>query len=315
MLKKNYLASLALLFCMNLAAQQDKLLTHFIYDKMSLNPGKTGIDMYNSICATSLYRNQWDKINGAPNSAILNVEANLSKFFPGGVGLAFYHDAIGFARQNNLLLNYSYPISIGNNGTLGIGVGIGIINYGMDPTWVPPTTLNDPTLPLGFAATNLDANFGVYYSGKDFNVGFSSTHLSESLLKQSVNGFSQNYQTARHYYLMGGKTFKKTLGGDIDVQALMRTDFVKFSADINARYIYTLQDDKQVYGGLTYRTSDAIALMAGYTPINNLTVGYSYDLTVNKLSNISRGSHELVVKYCMFLKEKPVPSARHPRWL
>jgi hypothetical protein len=36
---------------------------------------------------------------------------------------------------------------------------------------------------------------------------------------------------------------------------------------------------------------------------------------VNKLANISRGSHELVVKYCMFLKEKPVPSARHPRWL
>ena len=95
-----------MLFCMKIVAQQDKLITHFIYDKMSINPGKTGVDMYNSICATSLYRNQWDKVNGAPNSAILNVEANLSKFFPGGVGLAFYHDAIGFARQNNLLLNY-----------------------------------------------------------------------------------------------------------------------------------------------------------------------------------------------------------------
>ena len=282
---------------------------------MSINPGKTGIDMYNSICATSIYRNQWDKINGAPNSAILNIEANLSKFFPGGVGLAFYHDAIGFSRQNNLLLNYSYPISIGNNGTLGIGVGIGIINYGMDPTWVPPTQNPDNSLPAGFAATNLDANFGFYYSGKDFNVGFSSTHLSESLLKQSVGGFSQNYQTARHYYLMGGKTFKKTFGGDIDAQVLLRTDFVKFSADINGRYIYKLKDDKQVYGGLTYRTSDAVALMVGYTPINQLTVGYSYDFTLNKLANISRGSHELVVKYCMFLKDKPVPSARHPRWL
>ena len=304
-----------LLFSFKVVAQQDKLLTHFIYDKMSINPGKTGIDMYNSICATSIYRNQWDKINGAPNSAILNIEANLSKFFPGGVGLAFYHDAIGFARQNNLLLNYSYPISIGNNGTLGVGVGIGIINYGMEPTWVPPTTVNDPTLPIGFAATNLDANFGVYYSGKDFNVGFSSTHLSESLLKQSVGGLSQNYQTARHYYLMGGKTFRKTFGGDIDAQILLRTDLIKFSADINGRYIYKLKDDKQVYGGLTYRTTDAIALMVGYTPINQLTVGYSYDLTLNKLANISRGSHELVVKYCMFLKGKPVPSARHPRWL
>ncbi len=304
---------------MKIVAQQDKLITHFIYDKMSINPGKTGVDMYNSICATSLYRNQWDKVNGAPNSAILNVEANLSKFFPGGVGLAFYHDAIGFARQNNLLLNYSYPITIGNNGTLGIGIGVGIINYGMNPDWVPPMTMNDPDLPQGFAATNLDANFGLYYSGKDFNVGFSSTHLSETLLKQSVtfNGatLDQNYQTARHYYLMGGKTFRKTLGGDIDAQVLLRTDLVKFSADLNARYIYSLDGDKQLYGGLTVRTSDAFAIMVGYTPISQLTVGYSYDLTLNKLANISRGSHELVVKYCMFLKDKPVPSARHPRWL
>ena len=319
MLKKNYLALFVLFFSMKLVAQQDKLITHFIYDKMSINPGKTGVDMYNSICATSLYRNQWDKVNGAPNSANLNVEANLSKFFPGGVGLAFYHDAIGFARQNNLLLNYSYPITIGNNGTLGIGVGVGIINYGMNPDWVPPTTMNDPDLPQGFAATNLDANFGLYYSGKDFNVGFSTTHLSETLLKQSVtfNGatLDQNYQTARHYYLMGGKTFKKVLSGDIDAQVLLRTDLVKFSADINARYIYSLQGDKQLYGGLTVRTSDAFAIMIGYTPISQLTVGYSYDLTLNKLANISRGSHELVVKYCMFLKDKPVPSARHPRWL
>lgn len=300
-------------------AQQDKLLTHFIYDKMSINPGKTGIDLYNGICATSLYRNQWDKVNGAPNSAVLNVEANLSKYLPGGLGLAFYHDAIGFARQNNLLLNYSYPLAIGDAGTLGIGLGVGILNYGMNPDWIPPTQNPDNSLPQGFAATNLDANFGLYFNGKDFYAGFSSTHLSQSLLNQDVtiNGasFSQSYQTARHYYLMGGKTFKNQFGGDIDAQLLLRTDLIKFSADINARYIYTLKDQKQVYGGLTFRTSDAIALMVGYTPMERLTVGYSYDMTINKLSSVSMGSHELVVKYCMFLKEPPLSKARHPRWL
>ncbi len=318
-LKKNLLSLLLTFLSFGLFAQQDKLLTHFIYDKMSINPGKTGIDIYNGVCATSLYRNQWDKVNGAPNSAILNVEANLSKYFPGGIGLSFYHDAIGFSRQNNLLLNYSYPISIGNAGTLGIGVGVGIMNYGMNPDWVPPTQNPDNSLPAGFAATSLDANFGLYFNGKDFYAGFSSTHLSESLLKQdvTVNGvsFAQNYQTARHYYLMGGKTFKDMFGGDIDAQILMRTDLVKFSADLNARYIYTLKDQKQLYGGLTFRTSDALAFMVGYTPIDRLTVGYSYDITVNKLANISRGSHELVVKYCMYLKEPPVSWSRHPRWL
>ena len=315
LLKKNLLSLLLAFLSFGAIAQQDKLLTHFIYDKMSINPGKTGIDLYNGICATSLYRNQWDKVNGAPNSAVLNVEANLSKYLPGGLGLAFYHDAIGFARQNNLLLNYSYPLTIGDIGTLGIGVGVGIMNYGMNPDWIPPTQNPDNSLPSGFAATNLDANFGLYFNGKDFYAGFSSTHLAESLLKQTVNGFSQSYQTARHYYLMGGKTFKDQLGGDIDAQVLLRTDLIKFSADINARYIYTLKDQKQLYGGLTFRTSDAVALMVGYTPMDRLTVGYSYDLTINKLASVSMGSHELVVKYCMFLKEPPLSKARHPRWL
>ena len=295
-------------------AQQDKLITNFMYDKMSINPGKTGIDMNNSICATSIYRNQWDKVNGAPNSAVLNIEGNFSRLFKGGLGLAFYHDAIGFSRQNNLLLNYSYPIQIGNVGVLGLGVGIGIINYGIEPNWVPPTTPNDPSLPTGFAATNLDANFGAYFQGKDFYAGLSSTHLSESLLKKTDAGADQNYQTARHYYLMGGKTFDDVLNGKIDAQVLMRTDLVKLSFDLNARYFYTL-NDQVLYGGLSYRNSDAIAVLFGYSPIDRFTVGYSYDITINKLSSVSRGSHEILFKYCFNLPEPKMTYSRNPRWL
>ncbi len=309
-----------LFFYTAIFSQQDKLLTHFMYDKMSLNPGSTGLD--DGICATSLYRNQWDKVNGAPNSAILNVEANLTRFFPGGLGISIYHDAIGFARQNNALLNYSFPIQIGNAGVLGLGVGVGIMNYGMDPTWVPPSTFNDPTLPTGFAATNLDLNFGAYFKGNDFYAGISSTHLSESLLENSVTGsgatLTQSYQTARHYYAMGGYKMRNIAGGDIDANLLLRTDLVKFSADINARYIYRLggKDGQSfVYGGLTFRTSDAIAVMLGYMPIKDLTVGYSYDVTVNKLASISRGSHELLLKYCMYIPEPKIQKSRHPRWL
>ena len=307
------LTLLTLLLSTTISAQQDKLLTHFMYDKMSLNPGATGID--DGICATSLYRNQWDKVNGAPNSAILNVEANMNRFFPGGIGISFYHDAIGFAKQNNALLNYSYPIEIGNAGILGIGVGVGIMNYGMNPDWVPPTTLNDPTLPTSFAATNLDLNFGAYFKGNDFYAGFSSTHLSETLLKQSVSvsgaTLTQSYQTARHYYLMGGYKMINVAGGDIDANLLIRTDLVKVSADINARYIY--QD--KYYGGLTFRTSDMVALMLGYMPMKDLTIGYSYDLTLNKLASVSMGSHELLVKYCFYLPQPKVQKSKHPRWL
>jgi type IX secretion system PorP/SprF family membrane protein len=314
LLKTKLLTILLVAVIGSVQAQQDKLVTHFIFDKMSINPGKTGLDLYNGICATSIYRNQWDKVNGAPNSAILNIESNLSRFLPGGIGINFYHDAIGFNRQNNLLLNYSYPVQIGRAGVLGVGVGIGIMNFGQDPTWVPPTTAVDPTLPVGFSATGIDANFGLYFQAKNYYAGISSTHLTQSDLSKSVNNITQDYQTARHYYLMGGYKFKDVMNGIIDAQMLVRTDLIKFSADLNARYLFKL-DGNDAYGGLSFRTSDAIAVMLGYSPMPKMQIGYSYDITINKLASISRGSHELMVKYCYFLPPPPKTKARHPRML
>ncbi len=309
------LALIALLISGEVISQQDKLLTHFFFDKMSLNPGETGLD--DGICATSIYRNQWDKVNGAPNSAVLNIEANMNRFFPGGLGVSFYHDAIGFSRQNNVLLNYSYPIQIGNLGRLGLGIGVGIMTYGMNPSWIPPQTMNDPSLPAaGFKAANLDLNFGAYFKGKNMYAGLSSTHLSESELSSVGSQITPtSYQSARHYYAMGGYKMINVAGGNIDANLLIRTDLVKFSADINARYFYVKGNKELAYGGLTYRTSDAVAVMLGYNPFNNFTVGYSYDITLNKLSSVSRGSHEIMVKYCYYLQPPPKTKARHPRWL
>lgn len=293
-------------------AQQEKLLTHFIYDKMSINPGSTGMDQ--GISATMIYRNQWDKVNGAPNSLLFNGEANLDRFAPGGAGISFYHDAIGEMKQNNLLLNYSFPIRIQHAGTLGVGIGLGLVNVGFDPAWIPPTTLDDKLLPTATAGSNLDLNFGLYWKGdKPYYAGFSMTHLTEADIK------NVSYTNARHYFLMGGYTFVDVLGENksIDAQMLARTDMVKYSAEVNVRYLHGLDATKgsQVYGGVTYRTSDAVGFMLGFLPSRSFVMGYSYDLTLNKLSNISRGSHEFVLKYIKLIPPPPVQKSKHPRWL
>lgn len=310
---------LSALLCVVLShtlAQQDKLLTHFMYDRMSVNPGETGLD--EGICATSVYRNQWDKVNGAPNSAVLNVAANMNRFFPGGIGISFFHDAIGFSRQNNVLLNYSYPINLGNIGVLGAGVGVGMMSYAMNPTWIPPQTLQDPSLPgSDFSAINLDLNFGLYLKGRNFYAGLSSTHLSESeILSTSTFGLNPaGYSTARHYYMMGGYKMKDVGPGALDFNLMMRTDLVKYSVDINSRYFIKKDNNEIGYAGLTYRTSDALGIMLGYNAFKNFTCGYSYDITLNKLSSISRGSHEFFVRYCFYLKYPPKTYSTHPRWL
>ena len=300
--------------------QQDKVLTHWLYDKMSINPGETGIT--EGICATSIYRNQWDKVNGAPNSALFNVEANMSRFFPGGVGISFAYDAIGFSRQTNLLLNYSYPLEISGVGTLGIGLGVGIQNFSQAPLWVPPTTLNDNTLPTGFSDTQLDANFGLYLRGdQGYYVGFSSTHVPASTF-ESEDATPITYESARHYYLMGGYKHPQLIGpGQLEGNLLLQTDMVKMSADIGVRYHW----QNMAYGGISYRTNESVGIMLGAqplkimnndtSPLDNFVVGYAYDISMNKLSSISRGSHEILLKYCYYLPPVPIQKTKHPRWL
>ena len=51
-MKRNSLVVLLLVIMSgSVSAQQDKLITHFMYDKMSLNPGETGIE--GGICAAN----------------------------------------------------------------------------------------------------------------------------------------------------------------------------------------------------------------------------------------------------------------------
>lgn len=313
------LSSFVLNFVATSVAQQDPAQTHFIYNKMMFNPGSTGLDA--GFCGTLGYRNQWDRLDGAPNTTFLNVEGNMNRWFPGGLGINFCNDAIGFNRHNNLMLNYSYPLELPGGNVLGAGIGLGMMMFGMNPTWVAPQTLLDNSLPVGFSSTALNINFGLYFkSSMGFYAGLSATHLNAPTVsvKDAGTGLLQTpFQYARHFYLMGG--YKKSIGanGDnaIDAQMMLRTDQVKTSIDLNARFFYK----NMGYAGLTYRTSDAIAIMLGYTVLqnkeSNFVVGYSYDINIGKLASVNKGSHELVLKYCRYLPIPPVAVSRHVRWL
>lgn len=306
-------------------AQQDLALTHFMYNKFAVNPGATGIE--DGICGNLIYRNQWDKVNGAPNSAIFNGEMNLSEWINAGAGLNFTHDAIGFSRQNNLSLNFSYHFNL-PFGVLGVGAGVGMINFGMDPAWIPPQTIVDGSLPQKSSATNFDANFGAYLRGNNWYAGISSTHLPASRL--SINPTptptpnpttALEYNLARHYYVMGGYTFKNVGGpkGEVDVQAMGQTDAVKFTAMLNARYIY----NNKMYGGVGVRYTDAVAVLLGYKFLDKRDkknarmfgwAGYSYDVSIGRISANSKGTHEVSVKFC-YIPNPPITKSKHPRWL
>ena len=115
-------------------AQQDVQLPHYMFDKLSVNPGYAGLN--NAICGTFIGRYQWVKFDGAPRTGLLNVHMPVN-VLRGGLGLTYYYDQLGFETNNIARLHYSFHKSIGI-GTLGIGASLGLISKNIQATWITP---------------------------------------------------------------------------------------------------------------------------------------------------------------------------------
>lgn len=272
-------------------AQQDALSTLFWQNLAHFNPAISGLE--HSHFASLSYRNQWDKVNGAPVSVFANYGTRLWKNH--GIGAVYSYDQLGFSKSNNALINYNYQLRLKEGHTLSMGVAGGIMNLQMTPFWIPPSQNPDNTLPANFSATEFDANAGVAYSNKNLLVGFGVAHINAPILRPNNSGLIINYNVARHAYL--NSAYKIQIGEKVMLkpQLLIRTDFVAISSDINL--LATLKN--KYWLGVSYRSSDAIAGMIGWDIKERYRIGYAYDFTINKLSNISQGSHEATLAFLL----------------
>lgn len=332
-MKKIVLITLSFMTVNMSIAQSDKQITNYMFDNMSFNPATTGFKGY---CATAIYRGQWDKVENAPNTMLINVQGSLPSI-NSGIGISFMNDVIGLGVEREITLNYSFHLEVPNKGSLSAGLGVGIENVGFDPKWNGPTTgLNsqlDATLPLGASGTGLDVNFGLHWAGKDnkYYVGLSATHLTQPKLA------NVNFTKARHYYLMGGYNITTNndfayflpKGMKITPSILYKTDAVAGILDFNVMMNHWLSGSSNNYGfyaGLTYRHSDAFAILLGLqgkmfskSSVKNggadsgalgqigrksdgdvWKIGYSYDVMTSALNQYGTGSHEIVFNYCVF---------------
>lgn len=273
-------------------AQQDQLTTQFWNNYAHINPATSGLEYKHS--AAVLYRNQWDKVNGAPKM----LTANYNTLIKGhhGVGVNYMYEQIAFNSRNDVNLNYNYQFILGEHKgiqqKLSIGVAVGFIHLKTDPDWYLQSS-QVPVESAAYTAYGSNFNAGLAYKGSNLFAGFGVTHLTETPLRYGIFTFN----TRRHYYLMGGYSFQlgKSKNFELKPQILLRTDAVKLSGDLNLLASYSIKQKQTVWLGATFRSQDAVAIMVGWDINQRYRIGYSYDHTINQLSSISRGSHEIVL--------------------
>lgn len=276
-------------------AQQDAQFSHNMFNRLATNAGYAGTN--NAICATLIGRSQWMSFPGAPKTGLLSIDAPILTGTPfhGGAGLTVVSDQLGFEKNMNAKLAYSYHLSLGA-GTLGLGLEGGMLQKSINGTWVPPTTATDVAIPGAINKTTYDIGLGVYYTTNQFYVGLSSTHLPQSTFSKD----KFNYTNVRHYYFTGGYDFPLPGNPNIELKPslLVKSDGRSYQLDVNALAQY----NKMFWGGVSYRITDAIVVLVGFNKGlsngSNLRIGYSYDVTTSALRGYSSGSHELLLGYC-----------------
>lgn len=278
-------------------AQQEAATSYFWHTQFMGNPAFTGVDSRHA--ANAVYRNQWNGINGAPNTLLVNYEAKVDKIH-GGAGISYIHDAIGFNRQHQVLGHYAFHQKIKEKFALSAGVSMGWMRMGFKPDWVTPTTVDDPSLPGESHQDFFQLNAGVAFIAENWRVGFGATQLNSG--NRTASG---SYSLVIHSRLYGEYRFLITENLKLIPRVQFITDYVKYSDS----WALVLHSNK-LWGGVSYSGvfgSNYIGAMIGYDFDQKYRLGYTYEYSTHKLSQVSKGTHEVVFSFSLDgFQQRPV---------
>ena len=300
---------------------QDMQFTQFNAAQLYLNPAFTGSTIEHRFASS--YRNQWTAIPGHFVNYTFAYDYNMADL-NSGVGLLFEREQAGTGRLGNteIGLLYSYHFRVDNKIYIQPGIKFNYISRSLDFSRL---VFNDQLSRGGSSATTesillegvnyMDISTGLVAYSEKFWAGVAFNHLNEPN-QTFIDGESPLHMK---FSAHGGYKFTLSEGG----RKSLNTSYVSTAFQYKAQQKYDQLDlglyytrDPFVFG-LWYRglpllksyegilNNDAVALLVGYTFIDyNLSLGYSYDITISRLAANSAGSHELSVIYEVAGKKK-----------
>lgn len=282
----------------NLSAQQQAIYTNYLLNPFYYNPAFSGSE--NIHRAGINYRNQWVGFEGSPKTFSANLTGSFKDRQKHGYGAMIVSDRLGLTARTGIYGNYSYQIKLNKTTRMRLGISPGFVQYRVRLYDVRVVDGGDDLLTGNVLAGNaLDLNSGIYFYNEKFFAGVSASQL----LGKSIRFTNYNDQLAMHYNFMGGYTFSFKKNFELQPSTLLRyTAGAPFQGDFTLKGIF----QKNFWVAMSYRLDDAASLGVGYTVLNRLGIGYSYDYALSSISPYQSGSHEIAISFILTKKKKDI---------
>jgi len=290
-LRPVYAVLLAFVCATPALAQQEVMVSQYMFNQLFLNPAYAGSHPYMS--GSLLHRSQWLQVEGAPRTSMMALDAPLLNGKM-GAGLSVVHDQIGVSRDLDIAGHYAYHLRLGPESKLALGLRAGVSVYSARLSQLTYWDASDQVFQGDITNKPVGKfGFGVYWYDLYSYVGLSvpTIHATDKGLVQNINGAVTNYFT-QHYYLHAGHVFNLNESFDLKPSTMVRfTPAAPVEADINCNVLYR----SRIWLGLGYRTGDALVGMLEYQVNPMLRIGYAYDMSTSRLRTYTSGSHEVML--------------------
>jgi type IX secretion system PorP/SprF family membrane protein len=274
-----------------LIGQQLPQYTQYMFNDFVINPAIAGVYDYYQIRTN--HRFQWVGLVDPPLTNSIAFYGPHAKL-PMGYGGYIYNDVTGPTSRTGATASYAYNIAVSGDMRLSMGISASLLQYRIDGTQLNPKDVSDPSI-LNMVSTSYmpDAGIGVYLYAKDFYVGLSAAQLLNNNVKifENKNGFNR---LKTHINLTGAYRYEIDRDWVLEPSVMIKGTAPKeLSFDITAKTEWK----KMVWGAISYRYSEAIGILIGYSYEETLLFGYSYDIGISSIRKYNSGTHEIMIGY------------------
>jgi type IX secretion system PorP/SprF family membrane protein len=280
-------------------AQQETMISQYMFNGLFLNPGYAGSHDYTETSA--LYRQQWTGFAGAPVSQIVSADGRF-KNSKMGWGAILTNDKIGVTYKTDLYGNFAYHLPVGPQGRLSMGLRAGMSYYRAMVTQLTVWDNGDQVFTNNIKNRWLpNAGAGIYYYTPKFFAGASAPNL----LNYDANGWGTKIVKDAPAYVSHGYVYTGYVleaNPNLHFKPSILVKYVRNApaeVDLNLNVLI----NKKFWVGGSYRTGDAIVGIVEYQHDGNWRIGYAYDFAMTALQKYSSGSHEIMFSY-MFVKKE-----------
>lgn len=290
---------------------QDPMFSQYYQAPLYLNPGFTGVTSNQRLVVN--HRLQWPGIPQAFSTYAVSYDRHISTL-NSGIGLLLTTDKMGSAgwRTNTVNVLYSYKLRLSKDLIFSPGLSFGYGSNGIDRSKL---RMADG---LQYEGTSLDPQLGSLEKQQyfDFTSGFvlytSTLWIGASFAHMNRPNLSVIGEESR----LGMKT---AIHGGLKIR--LNTTRPQRAPYLTPSFIYRMQDNifSQLDLGLNFHIDpisvgawyrgkpfsksiinsveqDAFIFFAGLY-LKQISIGYSYDITVSELQTIPGGSHEISLTY------------------